>query len=99
MHRKKLATLSHALILLLAGLTLTLLEHHLTIRDAQHLRDGSHHVLQPRLRFILTDGRGRCVFLHMHPVGVDIDRYGELRHIGVVQTIALDILLASPFAK
>lgn len=40
-----------------------------------------------------------CVFLHVHPILIEVDSQGILRHVGIVQAVAVDLLAASPLAK
>ena len=82
--RHELAPAIHALVLLLAGLPLALLEHHLAGRNAQHLGQGHQHILQTRLGLVLADtGRGG-IFLHMGPIAIKVDGHGKFRHIRVI---------------
>ena len=68
-------------------------------RDAQHLRQRGHHILQASLGLFLADRRRRRVLLYMHPVTVQIDRHRKLRHIRVIHAVTLDALLPRPFTQ
>ncbi|MCY1505235.1 hypothetical protein D9M68_394350 [compost metagenome] len=65
----------------------------------QRLGNRRQGVEQACLGLFRVDGTGRGVFLHMHPVAIKIDGQGVFGHVGVIQAIALDAVLARPLAQ
>ncbi len=88
-----------ALVLASAALTLATFDHHLLAHNAQRLRNSRQGIEQASLGLVRIDGAWRSIFLHMHPIAIQIDRQCVLRHIGVVQSITLDAFATRPFAE
>ena len=72
----ELALGSLALVLLGAGLALAALYRHPALRHTQRLRDRGQGIEQTRLRLVRVHRTRRGVFLHVHPVTIQIDRQG-----------------------
>ena len=88
-----------ATVLLGAALPFTTLDHHLALVDAQGLRDRRQRIKQPRLGLFRVNRARRGVFLHMHPIAIQVDGHGVLGHIGVVQAVAVHAFAARPLAQ
>src|SRR5690606_35067665 len=94
-----ISTASKWPILLLAALALAHLEHDVAGIDADFLHDMAQPIpglAAAQCRLLLTHrGRG-LVLLHMNAIAIAVDGEGILRHIRIVESIALDSPLPRP---
>ncbi|MCY1354067.1 hypothetical protein D9M69_404260 [compost metagenome] len=82
-----------------AALALAALDHHVGWVHIQRLGNRRQGVQQARLGLLRVDRARRRVLLHMHPVAIEVDSQSVLGHVGVIQAVALDVLLACPLAQ
>ncbi|MNZ16763.1 hypothetical protein D3C78_337430 [compost metagenome] len=99
LHLQELALGALALVLAGTGLALAALDHHPALVDAQGLRNRCQGVEQTRLGFLRVDRTWRGVFLHVHPILIQVDGQGVLGHVGIVQAITADVVALGPLAQ
>ncbi|MNN26719.1 hypothetical protein D3C81_1402340 [compost metagenome] len=86
-------------VLLLADLPLAALDHDALRRNVQRLWQRGQRIEQAGLGLGRVDGFRRGIFLNVRPVAVDIHGQCVLRHVGVIQAIALDLFPTRPLAQ
>ena len=87
------------LVLLFAFLTLAHFQDHLLAVHAGHLDGGLYHVEQALTGLLGGDILGRRVLLHHQVVLIAVDGGVVLRQIGVVETIAVEVLFLRPLLE